>query len=178
MGVIVQFCQWAFEGVFVCTTNLMAKLDQTSLRCFAFKVRFNPLNPGQRWQMFRQELERLGGCDDGIEECENRVRRLQKLTPGDFAVAARQFELWDLPASPGSLYEQLQKKCVIKREDQAADRLWPLKFLGVSCIMQPSFWLPCAVPHASLPVPEVPRRGRRRESSVSHRTNRRCSWSG
>lgn len=103
-----------FEGVFVCTTNLMEKLDQASLRRFAFKVRFNPLNPGQRWQMFRQELERLGGCYDGIEEWENRVRRLERLTPGDFAVAARQFELWDLPASPGSLYEQLQKECAVK----------------------------------------------------------------
>lgn len=50
-----------FEGVFVCTTNLMSKLDQASLRRFAFKVRFDPLKLEQRIAMFRQELVRLGG---------------------------------------------------------------------------------------------------------------------
>jgi len=104
----------AFEGIFICTTNLMEKLDQACLRRFAFKVRFNPLNPDQRWQMFRQELKRLGGCHDGIDEWESRIRNLEKLTPGDFAVAARQFELWDVPVSPEKLFEQLQKECDVK----------------------------------------------------------------
>jgi len=45
----------AFEGVFICTTNLMSKLDQASLRRFAFKVRFDPLKSEQRVEMFRQD---------------------------------------------------------------------------------------------------------------------------
>jgi len=104
----------AFEGIFFCTTNLMEKLDQASLRRFAFKVRFNPLNPEQRWQMFRQELKRLGGCDDHIDEWESKIRGLEKLTPGDFAVAARQFDLWDVTVTPDRLLEQLQKECEVK----------------------------------------------------------------
>ncbi len=103
-----------FEGIFFCTTNLMEKLDQASLRRFAFKVRFNPLNPEQRWQMFCQELKRLGGCDDGIDEWESKIRGLEKLTPGDFAVAARQFDLWDVTVTPDRLLEQLQKECEVK----------------------------------------------------------------
>jgi SpoVK/Ycf46/Vps4 family AAA+-type ATPase len=76
----------AFEGIFVCTTNLMSKLDQASLRRFAFKVRFDPLKPDQRIAMFRQELARLSnGCAEG-QEFETMVRRLEQLTPGDFAV--------------------------------------------------------------------------------------------
>jgi len=35
----------AFDGIFVCTTNLMDKLDQASLRRFSFKIRFDVLKP-------------------------------------------------------------------------------------------------------------------------------------
>jgi SpoVK/Ycf46/Vps4 family AAA+-type ATPase len=103
----------AFEGIFVCTTNLMSKLDQASLRRFAFKVRFDPLKPDQRVAMFRQELSRLGGGDN-MAEWETQVRRLEQLTPGDFAVAARQFELWDETATAVRLYEVLKKECEAK----------------------------------------------------------------
>lgn len=51
----------AFEGIFVCTTNLLDKLDRASLRRFAFKVKFDFLNAEQRWAMFQNELARLGG---------------------------------------------------------------------------------------------------------------------
>lgn len=104
----------AFEGIFICTTNLMEKLDQASFRRFAFKVRFNPLSATQGWRMFRQELVRLGGSEENIEEWESRIRGLEMLTPGDFAVAARQFELWGEKPTPGKLYEQLLKECEAK----------------------------------------------------------------
>lgn len=104
----------AFEGIFICTTNLMEKLDQACLRRFAFKVKFHPLSSTQRWRMFRQELVRLGGSEENIEKWESRIRGLEMLTPGDFAVAARQFELWGVQPTPGRLYEQLLKECEAK----------------------------------------------------------------
>lgn len=100
----------AFEGIFVCTTNLMERLDPASLRRFAFKVRFDPLAPDQRWSMFCRELARLGGGGDGLPAFEARVRALGALTPGDFNVAARQFELWDIPATAEKLYELLRRE--------------------------------------------------------------------
>lgn len=106
----------AFEGIFVCTTNLMEKLDQASLRRFAFKVKFEPLTIVQRLSMFQQELKRLGYDDIVVPEWEEKVHRLEQLTPGDFAVAARQFELWDISATPDKLYEQLRKECEAKSE--------------------------------------------------------------
>ena len=102
----------AFEGVFVCTTNLMEKLDPASLRRFAFKVRFDPLTSDQRWSMFCQELGRLGGGEPG--SFEGRLRNLAGLTPGDFNVAARQFELWDTPATAEKLYDLLRRECLAK----------------------------------------------------------------
>jgi len=104
----------AFNGTFVCTTNLMEKLDQASLRRFAFKVKFDYLTTDQCWEMFVQEHTRLGGVDGGAADWEVQVRGLTKLTPGDFSVAARQFAVLDVPVTAGELYRQLLEECTIK----------------------------------------------------------------
>ena len=104
----------AFDGIFVCTTNLMDKLDQASLRRFSFKIRFDVLKSEQRWGLFCQELVRLGGNLETAGEWEAQVKRLEKLTPGDFSVANRQFELWGMTPSAGELYEQLRRECEAK----------------------------------------------------------------
>jgi SpoVK/Ycf46/Vps4 family AAA+-type ATPase len=104
----------AFEGIFICTTNLMEKLDQASLRRFAFKVRFDPMTPDQSWDMFRQELVRFGGVSADAALWEQPVRNLTGLTPGDFAVAARQFALWGTPATPERFYDLICKECQAK----------------------------------------------------------------
>ena len=104
----------AFDGIFICTTNLMEKLDPASIRRFAFKVKFDPMTPDQVWAMFRKELVRFGG-DDVIDAArEHQVRGLNSLTPGDFAVAARQFELWGTPATPDKFHDLLCKECEAK----------------------------------------------------------------
>lgn len=104
----------ACEGIFVCTTNLMQKLDQASLRRFAFKMKFDFLDVEQRWSMFQQELARFGGDPASTADWKDPVCRLDNLTPGDFAVVARQYELWGTIASAGELYEQLRRECAAK----------------------------------------------------------------
>ena len=37
-----------FAGIFVCTTNLLDRIDQAALRRFTFKIRFMPLTAAQR----------------------------------------------------------------------------------------------------------------------------------
>src|SRR5947209_12802199 len=44
-----------FDGIFVCTTNLLESLDQAALRRFTFKIKFMPLTSEQREQMFITE---------------------------------------------------------------------------------------------------------------------------
>ena len=44
-----------FNGIFVCTTNLMDRIDQAALRRFTFKIRFKPLTAAQREKMFVTE---------------------------------------------------------------------------------------------------------------------------
>jgi len=104
----------AFNGIFVCTTNLMDRLDQASLRRFAFKVMFDYLNPDQRWEMFLREYHRLGGQEPDVTDWERRVRDLIKLTPGDFSVAARQFSILNVPVTAAEMYRQLLDECRVK----------------------------------------------------------------
>jgi len=44
-----------FDGLFICSTNLMDDLDQASLRRFAIKVEFDYLTPAQSCKMLQQE---------------------------------------------------------------------------------------------------------------------------
>lgn len=104
----------AFTGIFVCTTNLMEKLDLASLRRFAFKVKFDYLTQNQCWEMFMQEFVRLGGELEAALDWEKQVRNLAKLTPGDFAVAARQYGILDIPVTAAELYRQLLEECRVK----------------------------------------------------------------
>ena len=74
-----------YNGIYICTTNLMAKLDVASLRRFDFKVKFDYLNPEQRWGLFIQESKRMGmdlpGDDEDLANLKQQVQRLTQLTP-------------------------------------------------------------------------------------------------
>ena len=61
-----------------------------------------------------QTSNRLGGSADSALDWEKQVRGLEKLTPGDFAVAARQFAILDVPVTAGELYRQLLEECKVK----------------------------------------------------------------
>lgn len=105
----------AFQGLFIATTNLMESLDPASLRRFSFKVEFRALTAAQRWVLFSRELERLGGEDlPSKEPWKHRLEALDGLSLGDFAVTARQFEVWDTPPTAESLYQRLRKECDVK----------------------------------------------------------------
>jgi len=106
----------AFEGIFVCTTNLMDRLDQACLRRFAFKIKFDFLTAEQRWLMYLNELTRMG-CDIAPStECARNVRSLDTLTPGDFAVVSRQVAMLGEAPTPESIYEVLRGECNAKEK--------------------------------------------------------------
>lgn len=69
---------------FACTTNLVDRLDQASMRRFLLKVRFDPLTEAQvmiAWKLF---FDRAPSIDIG---------RLGPLTPADFDLVKREAEL-------------------------------------------------------------------------------------
>lgn len=104
-----------FAGIFVCTTNLMDRIDQAALRRFAFKIRFKPLTVAQREKMFVTEA--LGGEVALLgADVQARLAKLEHLCPGDFAAVKRQVEILAAAISPEEFLDQLEAEHRIKPE--------------------------------------------------------------
>jgi SpoVK/Ycf46/Vps4 family AAA+-type ATPase len=113
------------EGLFICTTNLIEKLDPASLRRFDWKVAFQPMTASQRWALFLQELHLLGGNMQAAAPLQSLVRQqLNGLTPGDFAPVTRQFRLLCRTPTAQELLERLRAELVSKNPDQAVSSVY------------------------------------------------------
>lgn len=108
-----------FAGIFICTTNLMDRIDQAALRRFAFKIRFKPLQGQQREKMFVTEA--LAGDAARLSpELAARLVKLDQLCPGDFAAVKRQVEILATKITPEEFLEQLEAEHRIKPEVREA----------------------------------------------------------
>ena len=108
-----------YRGIFICTTNLLDRIDQAALRRFTFKIQFRPLLRSQRETMF--VVEALGG-DVALwtDALHRRLLKLEQLCPGDFAAVKRQSEILDAALSPDEFMEQLEAEHRIKPEVREA----------------------------------------------------------
>ena len=109
-----------FDGIFICTTNLMARIDKAALRRFDFKVQFDYLTAEQRWNLFAQEGQRLGvplpEDKTMLTALKQQMQRLTQLTPGDFAVLNRQAKFQEQPFELTQMLTILEQECVAKGE--------------------------------------------------------------
>ena len=104
-----------YSGVFICTTNLFQELDEAALRRFTFKVQFKPLTAPQRERMFVAEA--LDGDAGRLsEEHVERLKRLDALTPGDFASVKRQIDVLGEAFEPDEFLSQLESEHRVKPE--------------------------------------------------------------
>jgi SpoVK/Ycf46/Vps4 family AAA+-type ATPase len=104
-----------YRGIFVCTTNLLDRIDQAALRRFTFKIKFNPLARAQRETMF--VMEALGG-DAALLTAPlmARLAKLEQLCPGDFAAVKRQSDILGEALPPEEFIDQLEAEHRIKPE--------------------------------------------------------------
>lgn len=103
------------HGVFICTTNLLDRIDQAALRRFTFKIKFKPLTAEQRERMFVTEA--LNGQADLLtDEACRRLAKLEQLCPGDFAAVKRQTDILATEFSVDEFLEQLEAEHRIKPE--------------------------------------------------------------
>ncbi len=104
-----------YNGIFVCTTNLLESLDPAALRRFTFKIKFMPLTAAQREKMFVTEA--LGGDAARLLPAEQtRLARLTQLCPGDFAAVKRQIDILAAEFSADDFLSQLEAEHRIKPE--------------------------------------------------------------
>ena len=108
-----------FNGIFVCTTNLLDRVDQAALRRFTFKIKFKPLTALQREKMFVTEA--LAGDATKLDEAlRTRLNKLEQICPGDFAAVKRQVDILATEFSADEFMEQLEAEHRIKPEVREA----------------------------------------------------------
>lgn len=107
-----------FDGLFLCSTNLMDQLDQAAFRRFVVKVRLDYLRVDQAWAMFEALCGEAKATVDPSLRSE--VGRLRLLTPGDFATVHRQLALGAEPASSSRIVALLEDECRMKRDGEGA----------------------------------------------------------
>jgi transitional endoplasmic reticulum ATPase len=103
-----------FEGLFLCSTNMVDEFDQAAFRRFVVKVRFDYLRSEQAWAMLKVLCAEVNVAPD--EHLRPELSRLRLLTPGDFAVVRRQFLLEGDPASAERVVARLDEECRMKKD--------------------------------------------------------------
>lgn len=103
-----------FKGLFICSTNLMTRLDEASLRRFALKIRFDYLRPEQRWQLFQEHIGKRAPLD-GVRS-RAQLNKMNNLAPGDFACVRRQAALFNEKLTPEKWLARLEQECRVKPE--------------------------------------------------------------
>jgi SpoVK/Ycf46/Vps4 family AAA+-type ATPase len=104
-----------YNGIFICTTNLLDRIDQAALRRFTFKIKFKPLTKEQRETMFA--VEALGGDASRLTpDMRHQLAQMVQLCPGDFAAVKRQGVILAAELEPMEFLEQLEMEHRIKPE--------------------------------------------------------------
>jgi len=108
-----------FNGIFICTTNLLERIDQAALRRFTFKIRFKPLTVAQREAMFVTEA--LAGDASRLSaDLRARLAALDQLCLGDFAAVRRQAVILATEMDASEFLAQLEAEHRIKPEVREA----------------------------------------------------------
>jgi SpoVK/Ycf46/Vps4 family AAA+-type ATPase len=107
------------NGIFICTTNLLDKIDQAALRRFTFKIKFMPLTDVQRETMFVTEAL-AGDAELFTTDLRSRLAKLTQICPGDFAAVKRQTDILDAVFSSDEFMSQLEAEHRIKPEVREA----------------------------------------------------------
>jgi len=104
-----------FDGIFICSTNLMDELDQASLRRFALKVEFKYVTPEQAIIMLAKESVDLPSQKD-----KQKIASLDQLTPGDFAAVKKRMLLLGMELTASSMVIQLCEEVSFKEGSRAS----------------------------------------------------------
>jgi SpoVK/Ycf46/Vps4 family AAA+-type ATPase len=108
-----------FEGILLCTTNLLDNLDPATMRRFDFKVKFDYLTTNQAVEMAAELLKALKVplTKQGRVMLEANLGRL-KLAQGDFAALLRRFVAMGEKVKVRKLCEELKKEVGFRERER------------------------------------------------------------
>jgi SpoVK/Ycf46/Vps4 family AAA+-type ATPase len=107
-----------FDGLFICTTNSVDRLDHASLRRFAIKVGFDYLRPAQSRSLVTKVLHSMGVEPDDLAALAL-VQQLHRVTPGDVAAVVRRFRTLGIAPRAEAFVIALRDELVLKNEGSA-----------------------------------------------------------
>jgi len=107
----------SFAGVFIASTNLMEGLDQAALRRFDLKIKLGFLKAAQAWFLLERTCASLG-LPPPAPSLQMALSRMDRLTPGDFALVVRQHQFRPL-TSPDRFVAALASEVVLKEGSKA-----------------------------------------------------------
>jgi SpoVK/Ycf46/Vps4 family AAA+-type ATPase len=105
-----------YQGLFICSTNLVDDLDAASIRRFDLKIKFDYMKPEQVCKLFRQVLKDQAVSFRMSPQWKNRISGFTNLTPGDFATVVRQNRMNQSAFSADLLHEGLLKESAFKED--------------------------------------------------------------
>jgi len=108
-----------FNGLFICSTNLVDSLDPACLRRFDFKIKFDYLKPEQTWTLFQQTLKDLKVACKNKAHWKTELAKFNNITPGDFATVVRQKRLNEIKMTPESLLNDLSVESSFKQQPKS-----------------------------------------------------------
>lgn len=107
-----------FDGLFICSTNLIDRLDRAALRRFAIKLRFDYLRAEQIRALVAAALGGLGLMDESKTVLPT-LDRLQRVTPGDVAAVVKRCTILGGAVNAGAFVELLVEEIELKGEGMA-----------------------------------------------------------
>lgn len=103
----------SYEGVFICSTNLMDNVDEAALRRFALKIKFDYLLPEQSWGLFVEHVGRIPVNQK--RALQQSLAGMSRLAPGDFATVKKQLALFGITRpKPEDFLNRLQHELQAK----------------------------------------------------------------
>jgi transitional endoplasmic reticulum ATPase len=108
------------EGLFVCSTNLIDRLDRAALRRFAVKLRFDYLRADQSRSLVAAALHSFGVVEN-VQSASalSRAAALQCLTPGDVAAVVKRNQVLGYAPSAEDFVRALCEEIEIRGEGAA-----------------------------------------------------------
>ncbi|MEA2109542.1 MAG: ATP-binding protein [Pseudomonadota bacterium] len=103
-----------YQGVFICSTNLMDSLDAASLRRFDLKIKFDFLKPEQAWDLFQSIFKEKGIELKRKKHWQDELKKYLTLTPGDFATVTRKLRINGVELNPDAMLTGLVKEIDFK----------------------------------------------------------------
>ncbi len=100
-----------YDGVFVCATNFRDALDEAASRRFSACIQFSWMRPEQALLAFNDALAKLGIAVGDSGPLHERIRRLDRLTPGDFTAAVTATQFMQQTATAEGLLTRLAEQC-------------------------------------------------------------------